>query len=59
MDIDQLNEELDGHGIRVTGDREHSKASEKWVEVVIVGPDGSSHWWEGPIPYQDNAHNLS
>lgn len=58
MDIDQLNEELDGHGIRVTGDREHSKASEKWVEVVIVGPDGSSHWWEGPIPYQDQRAQL-
>ena len=57
MEIDVINAALEGEGIRVTGARNHEKASERWVQVEFAGPDGDQ-WWVGPIPYQDQRARL-
>lgn len=36
--------------IRVLGERKHSKASEKYVDVIFTYGDGSK--WEGSVPIE-------
>lgn len=47
--IDAFTELLNNKYIIVEAFREHSKASEKYIDVTIVQPDGFS--WKGSIPY--------
>lgn len=47
--IETFTELLDNKYIIVEGFREHSKASEKYIDVTIVQKDGFS--WKGSIPY--------
>jgi len=47
--IENLTELLDNKYIIVEKFREHSKASEKYIDVTIVQRDGFS--WKGSIPY--------
>ncbi len=56
MDIRKLNALLDP-GIEVIGEREHSKASESYVDIVFTHEDGSE--WVGSIPYQYRRIGLS
>ena len=59
VDIEKLNNILEGSGIRVINAFTHSKASERSADVVIVGTDDHTHWWDGPIPYQDPRAHLN
>lgn len=47
--LEELQNLLDDENIIISRLREHSKASEKYVDVKIIQPDGYS--WEGSIPY--------
>lgn len=47
--IDAFTELLDNKYIIIEGFREHSKASEKYVDVTIIQQDGFT--WKGSIPY--------
>ena len=47
--IDAFTELLNNKHIIVEAFREHSKASEKYIDVTIIQPDGYS--WKGSIPY--------
>lgn len=47
--INEFTELLDNKYIIVEGFREHSKASEKYIDVTIVQLDGFT--WKGSIPY--------
>lgn len=47
--IDKLYKLLDNEGIIVESFREHSKASEKYVDVTFTQKDGFT--WKGSIPY--------
>ena len=49
ISVHDFNRLLDNKYIIVTGFREHTKASEKYVDVTIVQKDGFS--WKGSIPY--------
>lgn len=49
MNIDKTNTMLDGSGIKVTGFRNHTKASEKYVDVTIFF--SNDHVWEGSVPF--------
>jgi hypothetical protein len=62
--IEEFSELLDNKYIIVESFREHSKASEKYIDVTFVQKDGYS--WKGSIPYYyrrtglfiDNASDL-
>lgn len=47
--IDDFSTLLDNKYIIVESFREHSKASEKYIDVTFVQPDG--YTWKGSIPY--------
>lgn len=47
--VEAFTELLDNKYIIIEGFREHSKASEKYIDVTIVQKDGFS--WKGSIPY--------
>lgn len=47
--IDSFSELLNNKYIIVERFREHSKASEKYIDVTIVQEDGFT--WKGSIPY--------
>ncbi len=47
--IAAFTELLDNNNIIVEGFREHSKASEKYIDVTIIQQNGYS--WQGSIPY--------
>lgn len=47
--IEEFSELLDNKYIIVESFREHSKASEKYIDVTIVQKDG--YTWKGSIPY--------
>lgn len=47
--VDAFTELLNNKYIIVEAFREHSKASEKYIDVTIVQNDGFS--WKGSIPY--------
>ncbi len=49
LTIQSFNELLNNRYIIVENFREHNKASEKYIDVTIVQPDGFS--WKGSIPY--------
>ena len=49
LTIPAFNELLNNRYIIAEDFREHAKASEKYVDVTIVQPDGFS--WKGSIPY--------
>lgn len=49
ISIEEFTELLNNKYIIVEGFREHSKASEKYIDVTIVQQDGFS--WKGSIPY--------
>lgn len=49
MNIEQLNELLSEHGIRVIGTYAHSKASEAYIEIVITTSANTT--WDGAVPY--------
>ena len=48
--IEELKTLLNNENIIVEGFRQHSKASEKYVDVTIIQDDGS-FTWQGSIPY--------
>ena len=56
MEISKLTEKLDSTRIEVVSLREHSKASEKYADVIFHYPDG--HRWEGTIPYYYRRSGL-
>ena len=43
--------------IKILDFREHSKASEKYVDVIFTYPDGSK--WEGSIPIEYRRTGIS
>jgi hypothetical protein len=47
--IEAFKDLLNNESIIVEGFREHSKASEKYIDVTIIQSDGYS--WQGSIPY--------
>lgn len=47
--VDSLNQLIDDKYIIVEGFREHSKASEKYVDVTFIQPNG--FLWKGSVPY--------
>lgn len=47
--VKEFNDLLNNESIIVEGFRLHSKASEKYVDVTFIFPDG--HQWKGSIPY--------
>lgn len=47
--IENIQSLLNDNEIKILGLREHSKASEKYVDVRIIQSDG--FYWEGSIPY--------
>jgi hypothetical protein len=49
MELSEIQERLKNKNIKVVGLRVHSKASEKYVDVLFSYPSGST--WEGSIPY--------
>lgn len=49
ISVEAFTELLDNKYIVIEAFREHSKASEKYIDVVIVQTDGFS--WKGSIPY--------
>lgn len=49
ISIVAFNELLNNKNIIVKAFREHSKASEKYIDVTILQPDG--YLWKGSIPY--------
>lgn len=54
--IDAFVKILNNRNIRIENFREHSKASEKYVDVVITQSDGFV--WEGAIPYSYRRTGL-
>lgn len=57
MNVDEINQRLEGAGIRVIGTYVHAKASEAYVEVEITG-SGNLAIWDGAIPYQYRRTGL-
>ena len=58
MNIEQLNQLLEGSGLLVTGVYSHSKASEDYVAVQITDASGT-RIWEDSIPYKDRRARLN
>jgi len=49
MNIADIQKYIDNKKIKVIGERVHSKASEKYVDVIFSYPDQEN--WEGSVPY--------
>lgn len=49
ISVREFSKMLDNPSIQVIGFREHSKASEKYIDVSITQNDG--YFWKGSIPY--------
>ena len=49
MDKNKLNNLLSGKGILITGIRQHSKASEEYIDVEII--QDNNYKWVGSIPF--------
>ena len=57
MNVDEINQKLEGAGIRVVRTYDHTKASEAYVEIEIIESHNRTVW-EGAVPYQYRRTGL-